>query len=174
MPLPEARAIITDSLSPALAISAIGLLIFGLNNRITTIATRVRDLNKELRQHPTPHRRENIRRQIPLFLKRARLIRNSMFLLFGALGMMVFTAATIAVTRVQFVNLDLVPVWSFLGGLFLVLVAVVIESYETIVNLRTLSLDVQNSLEMALNDQQAAHEQEAPVCTPAPDSTTRD
>lgn len=148
----DAIAVITGSLSPAVAISGIGLLIFGLNNRISTAATRVRDLNRELRDAPDPQRRENIRQQIPMFLRRARLIRNAMFLLFGALGMMVFTAFAIALAKLNYVEWELVPAWSFLGGLILMLVAVIIEGYETILNMQTLTLDVQHSLEIASRD----------------------
>ncbi len=145
--IPEANTVITQSLSPAVAISGIGLLIFGLNNRITTAATRVRDLNRELRQTDDPGRRENIRQQIPMFLERAYLIRNAMFILFGALGMMVFTAVAIAMNKLRYTHWEMLPAWSFLGGLVLMLAAVIIETYETILNMRTLRLDVAHSMQ---------------------------
>lgn len=141
-----ANNIISDSLSPAVAISGIGLLIFGLNNRISTVGTRVRELNRELRETSEPERIRNIHRQIPLFLQRAYIIRNAMFLLFGALGMMVFTAFTIAISKLNYVNWEMVPAWTFLSGLILMLMAVIMEAYETILNLRTLALDVSHSI----------------------------
>jgi hypothetical protein len=141
-----ANTIISESLAPAVAISGIGLLIFGLNNRIATVGTRVRELNRELRQTTDPERIRNIRQQVPLFLERAYIIRNAMFLLFGALGMMVFTAFAIAVSRLNYVHWEMLPAWTFLGGLILMLTAVVIEAYETILNLRTLALDVSHSM----------------------------
>jgi len=141
-----ANTIITDSLAPAVAISGIGLLIFGLNNRIMSTATRVRELNRELRQGSEPERISNIRQQIPLFVKRAYLIRNAIFILFGALGMMVFTALAIAMAKLHYVEWPMVPVWTFLGGLVLMMLAVIIEAYETILNLKTLTLDVSHSM----------------------------
>ncbi len=141
--------IISDSLAPAVALSGMALLISGLNNRIATVGTRVRELNRELRvlkDKPDPQRTRNIQKQIPLFLERGYLIRNAMFLLFGALGMMVFTAVTIALSRLHYIEWKVVPTWTFLGGLALMLLAVLIEAYETILNLRTLALDVDHSL----------------------------
>lgn len=144
-----ATDIISDSLAPAVALSGMALLITGLNNRIATVGTRVRELNRELRvlkDKPDPQRVRNISKQIPLFLERGYLIRNAMFLMFGALGMMVFTAVTIALSRLHYVELEIAPTWTFLGGLALMLLAVIIEAYETILNLRTLALDVDHSL----------------------------
>lgn len=147
----EANTVITESLSPAVAISGITLIIFGLNNRIATVGTRVRELNRELRLSKEPQRIANIRQQIPLFLRRAYLIRNAMFILFGSLGMMVFTAFAIAMVRLQTVQWTAFPAWTFVTGLVLMLVAVLIEAYETILNLKTLNLDVANSLDIASN-----------------------
>lgn len=145
----DVNAVITASLTPAVGISGVVVLIFGLNNRLTTIATRVRDLNRELRQSTDARRHVNVRQQIPLFLKRAYLVRNAMFLLFGALGMMVFTAFAIALSKLHYVHWERVPAWTFLVGLLMMLTAVLIEAYETMVNLETLSLDVSNSLMMS-------------------------
>lgn len=144
-----ANDIITDSLAPAVALSGLALLISGLNARIAMVGTRVRELNRELRAleaGDTTGRAENIRKQIPLFLERGYLIRNAMFLLFGAVGMMVFTAFAIALTKLHYLDWQVGPSWTFLGGLILMFMAVIIEAYETILNLRTLALDVDHSV----------------------------
>ena len=145
--------IITESLAPAVAVTGIALLLNGMNGRFSMAATRVRELNKELRSASCKQRTDNIKQQIPLFMQRAFMIRNAMFLLFGSLGMMVFTAPAIALSKLHYLDWEMVPVWSFLGGLVLMMLAVVIEAYETILNLRTLSLDVELSTAMA-NDPQ--------------------
>lgn len=145
----DTNAIITESLAPAVTISGLGLLISGLNNRIATVGTRVRTLNVEIRTLSMPQDEErifNIKQQIPLFLERGYLIRNAMFLMFGALGMMVFTTFALAISKLGYVNWIMVPSWSFLAGLILLFMAVIIEAYETILNLRTLALDIQHGL----------------------------
>lgn len=142
----EVSTIITDSLSPAVAISGIGLLIFGLNNRIMFIGSRVRELNRELREAPPSARRNAIKRQIEMFMHRAHLVRNAIFLLFASLAMMVFTAVAIALVRLEVYEWQFVPTLSFMIGLIFILIAAIIEAYETTVNLSTLKLDVAQSL----------------------------
>jgi hypothetical protein len=148
----ETNTIITNSLAPAVTISGVGLLISILNNRISTVGSRVRELNRELRTTTHPERIRNIRLQIPMFLERAYLIRNAMFLLFGALAMMVFTAVAIALSKLHYVSWEMVPAWTFLGGLILMLLAVLIETYETVLNLRTLALDVDHCVDFSDTD----------------------
>lgn len=137
--------IITESLGPAVAITGIALLLNGISARFSTASTRVRELNRELLNTSDAQRITNIQRQIPFFMERVYLIRNAMFILFGALGMLVFTAVSIALAKLHFVHWEMVPVWSFLSGLVLMLIAVIIEAYETTINLRTLDLDVDHS-----------------------------
>lgn len=145
----SANAIITESLAPAVAVTGIGLIMNGLNARFSSASSRVRELNRELRTATDPARVENIKRQIPLFMRRVNIIRNATFVLFGSLGLMVFTAVSLAMTRLSFVNWEMVPAWSFLSGLILMLLAVIIEAYETRLNLYTLALDVEHSLEVS-------------------------
>ncbi|WP_373531173.1 DUF2721 domain-containing protein [Vampirovibrio sp.] len=142
-----ANSIITESLAPAVTITGLALLLNGVNGRFSTAATRVRELNRELRTSTSPTRIANIRQQVPLFMRRIHMIRNAVFVMFGALGLMVFSAVSIALYQLHFVKWEMVPVWSFLGGLLLMLLAVIIETYETTLNLRTLALDVDNGLE---------------------------
>lgn len=151
--------IITESLGPAVAITGIALLLNGISARFSIASTRVRELNRELLNTTDQDRIANIQRQIPFFMERVYLIRNAMFILFGALGMLVFTAVSIALAKLHFVHWEMVPVWSFLSGLLLMLIAVILEAYETTINLRTLDLDVDHSFsrlsEQALNAEQS-------------------
>lgn len=148
----SANAVIQDSLAPAVAISALGLLVLSLNNRITTVGSRVRDLTRELRSLQSDgdadhtERIENIQRQIPLFIRRGYLIQNALFLLFGSLGMMVLTAFALAMHRMRYMSWDGLPMLFFLSGLLLMLFAVLLEVLESVLNMRTLKLDVDYSL----------------------------
>ena len=153
--------IITESLGPAVAITGIALLLNGISARFSTASTRVRELNRELLNTSDAQRIANIQRQIPFFMERVYLIRNAMFILFGALGMLVFTAVSIALAKLHFVHWEMVPVWSFLSGLVLMLIAVIIEAYETTINLRTLDLDVDHSFNRMSEQSPDAEEPES-------------
>lgn len=139
-------SIITDSLSPVVIISGLGLLIFGMNNRLISVGSRIRQLNKELREIVIaggfPKRISNIEQQVAIFITRARLLQNAIFLLFGALGMMILTTFVIALLRLNLLPWDLAPLFTFFSGLTMILLAVLLEGFETVLNIKTLSLDV--------------------------------
>jgi hypothetical protein len=140
------NSVITESLAPAVGITGMALLINGLTTRFYNATGRIRELNKELRDTLDSARADNIRQQLPLFMIRVNAMRSAMFLLFGAIGMMIFTAVSLALCRLFYLNWPFVPVWSFLAGLGLTLIALGIEAYETVLNLKTLSFDVEYSL----------------------------
>lgn len=144
-----ADGVISDSLSPAVAISGILLFVFGLNNRIISVGSRIRSLNQELREGDSPMRLASVRQQIPLMMLRATLIRNAVFLLLGAVAMLILAAAAIALTRLGALKWEIVSIWSFVAGLFFILLAVSVEVFEVIINLRALNMDVSNSFEIA-------------------------
>jgi hypothetical protein len=142
----DVTSIISDSLSPVVIISGLGLLIFGMNNRLISVGSRVRQLNKELREIVTanclPQRALNIQQQLSVFIQRALLLQNAIFLLFGALGMMILTTFAIALLKLKLIFWGCCPLWTFLSGLILIFLAVLLEGFETILNIKTLSLDV--------------------------------
>ncbi|MBX2859633.1 MAG: DUF2721 domain-containing protein [Vampirovibrio sp.] len=142
----DLKAFISQSLSPAIALSAIGLLTLGLHNRMTALGGRIREINQELRLGCGDARRQNIQQQLHYFFIRIKLVRNALFFLYGAMGMMVFTAVAIALHEldIYFARM-VVPVWTFISGLLLMFMAVLSESFAIILNLKTLELDTQFS-----------------------------
>lgn len=152
---------IQQSLSPAIAISGIGLLILSLSNRIATIGSRIRQIRhdqihyeqiqheqiKALANIPETeqqhNRRDNFDRQINLFMLRARLIRNAMFLLYSAVSLIVLTEFCTALSQLPtWAWLANAAICSFLVSLLLVLAACVMEVMEVTANLETLKLEI--------------------------------
>ena len=147
MMIEVSSSFITQTLSPALAISGIAILISGLNTRVLTLGGRVRDINHWLRQglYPSPETQANALMQVSLFLSRLRMLRNALFLLYGALSLMIMTAFAIALTQLHLIYFPHLAILTFLTGLLLVFVAVVLEALEISLNLRALKLDIQST-----------------------------
>jgi hypothetical protein len=141
----ELKEFISQSLSPAIAISGVGLLTLGLSNRIATLGLRIRQLNRELKQADSGSHRDNLRQQILLFMHRARAVRNSLFLLYTAIGLIVTTEVAIAMRELGMAAIhNSFPIFSFLLALVVIFIAVIFEAYETILNVHSLDLDVEH------------------------------
>jgi hypothetical protein len=139
----ELNEFITQALSPALAISASGMLTLGMHNRLSVLGGRVRQLNREILELSDPVRIANLQNQVVTFIQRAKLIRNSLFLLYAAICMMVLTAFGLAISDLDIMHAQNIPIVTFLIGLGLIFVAVVMEALEVLLILRTLHLDVE-------------------------------
>lgn len=141
----ELNTFITQTLAPALAISATGMLTLGMQNRLSVLASRVRELNREIIAEVIPDRTENLRQQVALFIQRGTLIRNALFLLYASIGLLIVTAFALALTDLEILRTEWrVPVITFLLGLGLILIAILIEVYEVLLMLKTLHLDVES------------------------------
>ena len=142
--LPASNTLITESLAPAVAISGAALMTMGLLNRMSHLGTRVRQLNQALREVPPSEsaRIENLRLQSSMVMQRACMVRNALLMLYSAIGCMVLTAFSLALTELHWVpgNISL-PIWPFLLGLFSILLAVVQEMFEVLLALKALTLD---------------------------------
>jgi polyferredoxin len=141
---------ITQALSPALAISASGMLALSMNNRIGVLGSRVRELDRTIHtgQH-SPERLRNLKLQVKYFVRRARLLRNGLLCLYMAVVMMVLTAFGLALSNLpvsmQYLTGSVsqyLPVATFLVGLLFILVGVVLEAVEVLLLLNALKLDV--------------------------------
>lgn len=149
----ELNTFITQTLAPALAISATGMLTLGMQNRLSVLASRVRELNREIIAEVIPARTENLRQQVALFIQRGTLIRNALFLLYASIGLLIVTAFALALTDLDILQTEWrVPVITFLLGLGLILIAILIEVYEVLLMLKTLHLDVE-SVSLSLSEQ---------------------
>lgn len=134
---------IAQSLAPTFALSGIALLVSTQNNRLMTITGRARDLNLRMNKPDFEKHKSHYQSQIQMFLDRAHLVRNSIFLLYAAIGCMVLTAILIALIQIfKGYPGSFYPLTTFLLGLILVFVAVLIESTELTVSLQTLKIDI--------------------------------
>jgi hypothetical protein len=89
--------IISGMLAPGIMISACGLLLLGMNNKYSLVVNRIRTLNTEFRTLDSSdnERRENVQIQLPLLIKRMKLIRNAVWLYTIAIAMFIFSIFTI-------------------------------------------------------------------------------
>ena len=131
-------------LAPAVMISACGLLLLGISNKFSTILNRIRALNEEKRKlflragkedfQPVENQRlESISMQIERLLRRARLVRNSLFCYFVAVALFVATSLLIGLDFfVQVVQLRYLIIGSFLLGMLTMFFGVIYGVLDTL------------------------------------------
>lgn len=145
MPEQTATAIqvIQAMLAPAVGISAVGLLLLGLNNRYSAIINRMRLLNEEKRKYTrllaegkelayTDNARfMSVTNQSRELLRRSRLARNAILSLQTAVALFVLASAAIGVnvftTSAFILSLPLVL---FVTGMFVVFLGVAFAGVE--------------------------------------------
>lgn len=90
---PEALERIAAAVTPAVMVSACGLIALGLDNQAARMAMRLRDLVRELRGlDEEPGRREAVRRQVAILTARHRHYARALTLNYGALLLFVLTS----------------------------------------------------------------------------------
>ena len=142
-------------LAPALGISAVGLLLLGLNNRYSIIVNRIRLLNEErrkylrhLQQHDHLEYADNIRfmsisSQSPELLIRSRLVRNAILAMQAAIALFVLTSVMIGVTLVIAADfMKVVPLVVFVCGMLCVLAGILFAGREVHRSYRIVLLEV--------------------------------
>lgn len=154
--MPEMSGIISQMVSPAVIISAIGLLLLSMNNRYMAITGRVRDLNREVfsivnKQKTTTFelkRIHSIKKQMIDMLKRCQFIKQAIFLLYLALTLSVLTVLALAGDLINIhPELDKASIFFFIMALFCVLIAIILEGYEITMALNLLKFDVDQTFE---------------------------
>ena len=116
-PLPNGLDLLTSMITPAVLISACGTLVFSTSTRLARVVDRVRELSHsmealfrgEVADFPA-ERREEMARQLAIYVRRSRLIQRSLTAYYVSLGL--FVATTIAIGLTAFV-----PGMSFLPAL---------------------------------------------------------
>lgn len=134
---------ITSALAPVVALSACAILASNAQSQYSLLIDRLRDLNDERRGYQDSQpltaiqadRLKSLEHQIPVFYRRALLLRNAMFLLFCAMMAILLTSFLI-VSRATFrwEVLSVAAKWSFFGGLvcvFLAVTSMLIEVFLT-------------------------------------------
>lgn len=151
---PIAQQTIQAILTPALMISACGLLLLGLNNRYAIVISRIRMLNDEKRrkladpegidrEYVDALRFESVLQQIPALLVRANHLRRALMFLWG--GVICYLFSSILLGFGLFFGLDAasVAVWVFMFGLVSAVAGVVFALFDITLAYRVLRLEVE-------------------------------
>jgi hypothetical protein len=142
----DASHLVSQSLAPAVAISASALLALGLINRVSTLGARIRQLNKEIRLSADPAEIARMQEQIRIVFSRAYFVRNALLCLFSAIALMVLTAFGLAFSQMGWLP-NWTPVVPFLAGLAFIFGSVLFELNEVLMNLHALHIDSDVTLE---------------------------
>lgn len=139
----DALLAIQSMLAPALGISAVGLLLLGLNNRYSIIINRIRLLNEERRRylrHLEDHdaleyadnnRFMSITNQSRELLARSAYVRNAILAMQTAIALFVLTSVTIGVNLfLAGATMKLIPLLVFVVGMISVFVGIVFAALE--------------------------------------------
>ncbi|MFA5804098.1 MAG: DUF2721 domain-containing protein [Melioribacteraceae bacterium] len=139
----NALQIIQLMVAPAVMISACGLLLLGMNNRYSLVASRIRLLNEEKRrllikigEHPSNTddniRFESIARQLSALVFRVKLVRNAVLFYTGAVALFVVTSLLLGISSfLAFDKLNHIILFAFLFGMISVLLGVFFTGLET-------------------------------------------
>jgi len=150
---PTAQQTIQAILTPALMISACGLLLLGLNNRYATVISRIRLLNDEKRrkladpegidrEYVNALRFESVMRQIPSLITRVSYLRRA--LLFLWIGVICYLLSSLLLGAGLFLGIDAptLAVWVFMIGLASAVVGVIFALLDIALAYRVLKLEV--------------------------------
>lgn len=150
---PLAQQTIQAILTPALMISACGLLLLGLNNRYGIVVSRIRLLNDEKRrkladpegidrEYVDALRFESVMRQIPALLTRANHLRRSLLCLW--IGVICYVLSSILLGAGLFLGMNVAnaAVWVFLIGLLSAVCGVIFALLDIYLAYRVLKLEV--------------------------------
>jgi hypothetical protein len=130
-------------LAPALGISAVGLLLLGLNNRYSLIISRIRLMNDEKRRfkqrllektelsYMENSRFMSIRQQSEELFARSKIVRNAILSLQTSIGLFVLSSVAIGLSMVIEAELfRLVPLFLFIFGMIVVFVGIVYAALD--------------------------------------------
>ncbi len=125
----DAITIIQSTLAPLLLVSATGLLILGLGNRMGRVVDRLREFSKEVRDGVNDERKKVIMQQKGVLVRRVKLCRDAMVhfhltILFASLSS-VFVFGAMLWKYVQYIALLF-----FALSLLTLLIGAVIAVYE--------------------------------------------
>ncbi|MCZ7557637.1 MAG: DUF2721 domain-containing protein [Bacteroidia bacterium] len=151
---PSAQQAIQAILTPALMISACGLLLLGLNNRYATVVSRIRLLNDEKRrrladpdgidrEYVDALRFESVMRQIPSLLTRANYLRRALILLW--IGVVSYVLSSLSLGAGIFLGLHAAAaaVWIFMFGLVSAAIGVVFALLDIALAYKVLQWEIE-------------------------------
>jgi hypothetical protein len=121
-------SIIQGMLAPGIMISACGLLLLGMNNKYSLVVSRIRALNTELRKSsPLPKEREEcILIQMPLLVKRMKIIRNAVWLYTVSVALFIFSIIFLGLylSQINSPVISTISLFLFILGMFSVLAGI--------------------------------------------------
>ncbi len=143
--------LVQSMVTPAVMISACGLLLLSISNKLGRIVDRVRDLNSEdrgLSAEVDSVRRLSIRNQIDLLLRRALLLRNACGLLYLAVAVFALTSLCIGLSRAAHI-FEVLMLVLFVVGLATVVWAGILAYFEIRLSHRAVAEEIK---ELRLHD----------------------
>jgi len=137
--------LIVQMVSPAVMVSACGLMLLSLGNKYARVVDRIRNFAAEIRglhklganlTAVDRQRLEMLAVQMPDLFRRGRLLRNAVLFFYVAVSLFVICSFLIPVTK------PWLPLACFCLGMASVFVAVLLAGRETLVSFRLLNLEV--------------------------------
>ncbi len=130
-------------LAPALGISAVGLLLLGMNNRYTSIISRIRQLNDEKREYSAQLVENNslnfsenarfmsIRQQGEELFDRCRIVRNAILALQTGIGLFVLSSVMIGMSLFfESEAFNTIPLVLFILGMIVLFVGIIFAALD--------------------------------------------
>jgi len=143
----EHYAVVSAMITPAFFLTATSSLLMSSNVRLARVGDRMRTLIADLQQTPGAEARSHLEGKIAQHKRRARIVLNSLQMLYLAMVAFVGTSLAIAVDQFVGYRLDLLPTALAVAGVLLVLAASVSLGREASLALST--LDVEIAVELA-------------------------
>jgi hypothetical protein len=148
---PKTLEAITSAVAPVVMVSATGLLLLGFQTKNLHLADRIRTLTAEYRAlgagDEDRTRRAQLEEQLSLFDRRIRLNQRALELLYVAIVAFVLTSLMLAGTPwVPWAALPVVVAVFFVGGVTLLLLALVVEFLEMRTGLATIGTEIRGTL----------------------------
>ena len=151
---PAAMQTIQAILTPALMISACGLLLLGLNNRYAIVVGRIRALNDEKRkkladpeaidrEYVDAVRFESVMQQIPSLQHRANHLRHSLISLWTGVFCYLLSSMLLGFSIFFHVKIASFAVWVFMIGIGSAAVGVVFAMLDIVLAHRVLKLEAE-------------------------------
>ena len=144
-------SLVQAMVTPAVMISACGLLLLSVSNKLGRIVDRIRELNSEDRGLPSDVdsvRRLSIRNQIDLLLRRSLLLRNACGLLYLAVAVFALTSLGVGLSQLGRV-FDVLMLVLFVIGLATVVWAGILAYLEIRLSHRAVTEEIK---ELRLHD----------------------
>lgn len=142
--------IIQGMLAPGIMISACGLLLLGMNNKYSLVVNRIRTLNLEFRSlHiENSERKESILTQLPLLIKRMKMIRNAVWLYTMGIALFIFSILSIGLFLVieEAFVMTYISFGLFIMALLAVLLGIINAAKEVRLGYEILSIETRDVL----------------------------